>query len=71
VALSFSAALNPNHVLDGLTELRAKLPRSTEVWAGGSCPVLHRRPPKEVRTLRTLDSIATALQDWRSAHPAA
>jgi hypothetical protein len=33
--------------------------------------VLHRRPPKEVRTLRTLDSIATALQDWRSAHPAA
>ncbi len=69
VALSFSAALNPNHVLDGLAELRTKLPRTTEVWAGGGCPVLHRRPPKDVRTLRSLDSIAPALEEWRAAHP--
>lgn len=69
VALSFSACLNPNHVLDGLTELRAKLPRSTEIWAGGACPVLTRRPPKEVRVLRTLDEIAAALEQWRSGHP--
>ena len=68
VALSFSAALNPNHVLDGLTELRAKLPRTTEVWAGGGCPVLHRRPPKDIRSLRSLDSIAAALEEWRAAH---
>ena len=35
VALSFSACLNANQILDGLTELRAKLPATIEVWAGG------------------------------------
>lgn len=44
VALSFSPVMNPNQVVDGLTELRAKLPRSIEIWAGGRCPVLQRRP---------------------------
>lgn len=68
VALSFSSSLNANHVLDGLAELRAKLPPTVEVWAGGACPVLYRRPPKDVRTLRTLDGVAEAVAQWRAAH---
>lgn len=68
VALSFSIAMNPNHVLEGLAELRAKLPASIEVWAGGAAPVLLRRPPREVHCLRGLDDIAPALQRWRAAH---
>jgi MerR family transcriptional regulator, light-induced transcriptional regulator len=68
VALSFSSSLNANHVLDGLAELRAKLPAPIEIWAGGACPVLYRRPPKDVRTLRSLDAVAAAIADWRAAH---
>lgn len=71
VALSFSAAVNANHALDGLGELRGKLPATVEIWAGGACPVLHRRPPHGVRTLRTLDDIAPALLHWRQAQPGA
>jgi DNA-binding transcriptional MerR regulator/methylmalonyl-CoA mutase cobalamin-binding subunit len=68
VALSFSSSLNANHVLDGLAELRTKLPPAIEIWAGGSCPVLYRRPPKDVRTLRSLDAVAQTIAEWRSVH---
>jgi DNA-binding transcriptional MerR regulator/methylmalonyl-CoA mutase cobalamin-binding subunit len=70
VALSFSAVLNPNQVLDSLSELRAKLPEGTEVWAGGHCPVLQRRPPERVLVLGALNQIAPAIRGWRDAHPA-
>ena len=33
VVLSFSPVMNPTLVVDGLTELRAKLPKSVEIWA--------------------------------------
>ncbi len=68
VALSFSASLNPNQVLEGLGELRSKLPAATEIWAGGACAVLHRRPPKDVHTLRSLSEIPAALANWRAQH---
>lgn len=68
VALSFSLSVNPNQVIDGLAELRGKLPPSMEIWAGGSSAALHRRPPKDVRVLRTLDRIAPALAEWRAVH---
>jgi DNA-binding transcriptional MerR regulator/methylmalonyl-CoA mutase cobalamin-binding subunit len=67
VALSFSAAVNPHQTLDGLAELRAKLPAAVQVWAGGSSPALHRRPPTGVLALRLLDEIAPALAQWRQA----
>lgn len=70
VALSFSAALNPNQVLDSLAELRGKLPEAIEIWAGGSCPTLHRRPPRGVRAMRSLDEVGPALARWRHAHAA-
>lgn len=71
VALSFSAALNPKQVLEGLRELRSRLPAEVAIWAGGSCPVLHRRSPAEVLVVRRLDEIAPALAAWRSVHAGA
>jgi DNA-binding transcriptional MerR regulator/methylmalonyl-CoA mutase cobalamin-binding subunit len=69
VALSFSSSLNGNHVIDGLAELRAKLPPPVQIWAGGACPMLHRRPPKDILTLRSLEAVAGAIAEWRAAHP--
>ncbi len=69
VALSFSACLNANQVVDGLTELRAQLPPATEIWAGGQCPVLKRKPPAAVAILPLLSDIGPGLRRWRAAHP--
>lgn len=44
VGLSFSGCMDPKQTIDGLTELRNRLPSPVELWAGGSAPVLHRRP---------------------------
>jgi cobalamin-dependent methionine synthase I len=68
VALSFSAALNPNHLLDALNELRVKLPASIDVWAGGNAPILRRRPPPNVRILPDLRDIQSVIRDWRETH---
>jgi DNA-binding transcriptional MerR regulator/methylmalonyl-CoA mutase cobalamin-binding subunit len=65
VALSFTPVVNPNQVVSGLAELRAQLPQATEVWAGGSAPVLHRRPPRDVRVLGSLADIGPAVVAWR------
>lgn len=70
VALGYTGCTNPNHVIDGLLELRAKLPPATELWAGGSAPVLQRRMINGVRVLATLEHVAPALADWRVAHDA-
>jgi hypothetical protein len=56
--------MNPNQVVDGLTELRAKLPRSIEIWAGGRCPVLQRRPPPDIRVVSELSDLTTGLAEW-------
>jgi len=69
VALSFSSVVNHNHVLDSLTELRGKLPAGTEIWAGGNCPILQRRPPPSVVVLSDLRDIQPAIRRWRAAHP--
>jgi len=68
VALSFSAALNPNHLLDAINELRAKLPAQIDVWAGGNAPILRRRPPPNVRILPDLRDIQAVIRDWRETH---
>lgn len=69
VALSFSASLNPNVIVEGLSELRDKLPRHTEIWAGGACPILIRKPPKDVVVLPELSKIRPTLNQWRQNHP--
>jgi methanogenic corrinoid protein MtbC1 len=66
VALGFSGCMNPNQVVDGLTELRGKLPPAQQIWAGGSAPVLHRRRIDGVLPLASLDTIARELATWRA-----
>lgn len=68
VALSVSGAMNPRLVLEGLTDLRGKLPSSTELWVGGACPVLARRPPKSIYVLTQLAGIPDSLSAWRTKH---
>jgi MerR family transcriptional regulator, light-induced transcriptional regulator len=68
VALSFSLNMNPNHVVDGLTELNALLPSTVEVWAGGSAPALRRRQIERVSVLHSLASISDAVNQWRQHH---
>jgi DNA-binding transcriptional MerR regulator len=65
VALGFTGCINPNQVVANLTELRSKLPSSITVWAGGSAPVLHRRPVDGVMPMASLDQIPGELRRWR------
>jgi methanogenic corrinoid protein MtbC1 len=65
VALSFSLNMNPNHVMDGLSELNSLLPSTVKVWAGGSAPALRRRQIEQVLVLQGLASIAEAVNHWR------
>jgi methanogenic corrinoid protein MtbC1 len=66
VALSYTGCTNPNHLIEGLIELRNKLPAQVVVWAGGSAPVLQRRAIDGVCVMPTLASIAPALADWHA-----
>jgi DNA-binding transcriptional MerR regulator/methylmalonyl-CoA mutase cobalamin-binding subunit len=67
VALGFTGCTNPNQIVDGLAELRAKLPAQVRVWAGGSAPVLYRRPSAGVRAFASMDELPAELQRWRAA----
>jgi hypothetical protein len=69
VALSFTACISPNQVIDSLTELRAKLPPQVSLWAGGSAPALQRRVIPGVVALHGLDDLAAALLRWRQGRP--
>jgi MerR family transcriptional regulator, light-induced transcriptional regulator len=69
VALSYTGCTNPNNVIDGLVELRAKLPPAIDLWAGGSAPVLQRRAIDGLRVLPALQQVAGALADWHQRHP--
>ncbi|MES2957932.1 MAG: MerR family transcriptional regulator [Pseudomonadota bacterium] len=71
VALSYTGCTNPHQVIDGLAELRNKLPAQTALWAGGSAPVLQRRAVRGVRVLPSLHDVAAALADWRQGTPGA
>lgn len=65
LALGFTGCMNPNHVVDGLTELRAKVPAEVQVWVGGSAPVLTRRPVDGVVALPALTEIRGHVERWR------
>jgi methanogenic corrinoid protein MtbC1 len=67
VALGFSGCMSPNQVVDGLTELRAKLPPATVLWAGGTAPVLHRRRVEGVQPFASLEGIGPSVRRWRSS----
>lgn len=65
VALGFSGCLALKQMLDGLADLRADLPPSVQVWAGGTAPGLQRRPVDGVRVLDALTQIPEALRAGR------
>lgn len=65
VALSFSGSLNMRQALDGLAELRNRLPATVAIWAGGGCAALRRRPPAGVRVVGDLALIGAAVTQWR------
>jgi len=67
VALSFSGNMNPNLVVDGLTELRQKLPAATRLWAGGGSPVLHRRRVDGVEPMSSLEQVPVELRSLRAS----
>jgi DNA-binding transcriptional MerR regulator/methylmalonyl-CoA mutase cobalamin-binding subunit len=62
VALSFTGCMSPNQIVDGLVELRAKLPAAVRLWAGGGAPVLQRRPVAGVEAFATLSEVPQALR---------
>jgi MerR family transcriptional regulator, light-induced transcriptional regulator len=66
VALSFTASQNPNYVAHGLEELRQKLPRSVDIWVGGSCPVLTRKSFEGVMAMNDLSSLGQYVDAWRT-----
>lgn len=68
LGLSFSPCQNPNRVLADLLEVRASLPPAVEIWAGGSCPILMRRPPAGVVVMPELSAIPSGLASWRRRH---
>ena len=68
VALSFTGCVSPNQVSDAVAELRTKLPAAIELWAGGSAPVLQRRPLPGVRVLPGLDGVGASLAAWHQHH---
>lgn len=67
VALGFTGCMNPNQVVEGLAELRSKLPRQMEIWAGGTAPVLHRRTVEGVVPIASLAVVQPEVQRWREA----
>ncbi len=62
VALSFTGCMNPNQIVDGLTELRGKLQPGVRLWAGGGAPVLQRRPVAGVEPFSSLGDVPAALR---------
>lgn len=67
VALGFSGILGAQQVVDGLSDLRLRLPAGVELWAGGSAAVLARRPVDGVRVVQDLHAIAGEVRRWRDA----
>ena len=65
VALSFSAAFPRRQVLPLLQQLRAALPRTTALWAGGAG--VHKvAAPEGATCMASLDDAVAALSPWRS-----
>ncbi|ACB32735.1 transcriptional regulator, MerR family [Leptothrix cholodnii SP-6] len=67
VALSFSAASNPNQAADSLAELRSRLPAEVEIWAGSPLAALHRRAVDGVLLISSLDAIGPEIERWKAA----
>lgn len=65
VALSFSQSLPDAQSLAALAELRARLPASVTLWAGGGSPALRGLRIAGVRVLTGLVEVGSAVTEWR------
>lgn len=68
VALSFSSAYSETRAADGLRELRAMLPESTLLWAGGAGVARARRQIDGVKLVPSLGEIVDLIKEWRARH---
>ena len=68
VALSFSSAYSESKAADGLRELRAMLPESTLLWAGGAGVARSRRQIEGVKLVASLGQIVDLMKEWRARH---
>lgn len=66
VGLSFTASLNPAHVLRGLEQLRGQLAPQVAVWAGGRSPVLARHRIAGVQPVAHIGEVPAAVAQWRA-----
>ncbi len=66
VALSYTGAADPGRIVDDLTELRRKLPRMVDLWAGGSAAALHRHTIDGVLVAPDLGYAVEAVTAWRA-----
>ncbi len=71
VGLSFSESLRQKTALDMLQDLRARLPESIEIWAGGALWSRLRRRPPGVRFVSRLEQISPLLAEYRARESAA
>lgn len=67
VGLSFTASMNPAHVLRGLEQLRGELAPHITVWAGGSSPVLARHRIAGVHHVAHIRDLQPAVTRWRAS----
>jgi methanogenic corrinoid protein MtbC1 len=68
IALSFTNVNKAKVVHASLRELRAKLPPSTDLWAGGSCAALYQQPLEGIQTVRHLEGLLPLLAQWQRSH---
>jgi methanogenic corrinoid protein MtbC1 len=71
VGLSFTASMNPAHVLRGLEQLRGELAPQVGVWAGGRSPVLARHRIAGVQPMPQIGELPRAVASWRNARTSA
>jgi methylmalonyl-CoA mutase cobalamin-binding subunit len=65
VGLSFSPAYNPQMLLRAVQELRLRLPRSVDLWLGGSNAALQRKLPEGIHVISQLQDFAAELEGWQ------
>jgi MerR family transcriptional regulator, light-induced transcriptional regulator len=68
IALSFTGNYPDKLISEGLTNLRAELPKAVEVWAGGSAIERSKRPFEGIKLLSSLDEAINEVVLWRQRH---
>lgn len=65
VGLGFSPAYNPQVLLRMVQELRARLPRSMDLWLGGSNTAFQRKLPEGTFVIGRLEDVGLELARWQ------